>query len=147
VTDEIMWLLVGGPVDAEAVRRWLGDLPLDLGDGSLYDAAGAITGGRPVTGRFFPPGGRSMPARFSVDGHGLTVEFEGLTTDDPWWAGLVTATGRALRADTVALVDDPSALIPRLLWVSATARADFADARAHASAVQSEWDGALLMRR
>jgi hypothetical protein len=143
----VTWMLVAGPVEAEPVRRWLGQLPLDLGDRSLYDAADALVGGRDVRGRFSPPGGAGLPVRFAVDGHGLTMELDGPAADDPWWAALVTDAGRTLKADTVALVDDPSALLPCLLWVSTTALGDFADARARAMRVERQWDSALLLHR
>jgi hypothetical protein len=140
-------MLVTGPVEAEAVREWLARLPLDLGDRSLYDAAEALTGGRPLTGRISPPDGRDLPVRLTVDTGGVAMEMDGPPGRDAWWCGLVTEAGRALRADTVALVDDPSALLPLLLWVSTTALSDFADARRRAAHVESQWDGALLLHR
>ena len=143
----VTWMLVSGPIHPEPIRAWLDGLPLDLGARGLYEVAEAITGGREVAGRLSPAGGESMPVRFSIDGHGLTVELDGPVGNDPWWARLVTEAGRALRADTVALVDDPSALLPRLLWVSTTATGDYADARARATTVENQWDGALLLHR
>jgi hypothetical protein len=140
-------MLVTGPVDAGAVRGWLGGLPLDLGDRSLYDAAEALTGGRSLTGRISPPDGRDLPVRLTVDAGGVAMELDGPAGRDAWWCRLVTEAGRQLRADTVALVDDPSALLPLLLWVSTTALSDFADARQRAAQVESQWDGALLLHR
>lgn len=143
----VTWLLVTGPVEAGAVRDWLGRLPLDLGSRSLNDAADALTRGAAVDGRISAPGGVALPVRFSVDRNGLATEMDGPAGDDAWWSELVTEAGRTLRADTVALVDDPSALLPRLLWVATTALADYNDARARATTVECQWDGALLLYR
>ena len=143
----LSWMLVTGPVEADAIRAWLGLLPLDLGNRSPYDAADALTGGRPVTGGISPPDGRQLAVRLTVDTGGVVMEMDGTAGRDAWWCGLVTEAGRALRADTVALVDDPSALLPVLLWVSTTALSDFADARQRAAHVESQWDGALLLHR
>lgn len=143
----VTWLLVTGPVEADAVRDWLGRLPLELGNRSLYDASDALTRGTPVAGLISAPGGMTLPVRFSVDDNGLAIEMDGPAGDDPWWSELVTEAGRTLRADTVALVDDPGELLPRLLWVSTTAQAGYEDARAVATTVECQWDGALLLYR
>jgi hypothetical protein len=143
----VTWLLVTGPVEADAVRDWLGRLPLELGNRSLYDASDALTRGTSVAGQISAPGGLSLPVRFSVDDNGLAIEMDGAAGDDPWWSELVTEAGRTLRADTVALVDDPAELLPRLLWVSTTAQAGYEDARAVATTVECQWDGALLLYR
>ncbi|GIE98908.1 hypothetical protein [Paractinoplanes rishiriensis] len=142
----ITWLLISGAVDAGPVEDWLRRLPLGIEGRSHHEAAVALAAGRPVAGRISPPDGKDVPVRFRVDEHGLTVEMDGPAGDDPWWTRLVTEAGRSLSADTVALVDDISALLPRLLWVSPTATGDFTDARRQAVRVES-LDGALLLHR
>jgi hypothetical protein len=143
----VTWLLVSGPVEGDAVRDWLGRLPLELGSRSVYDASDALTRGTAVAGQIAAPGGEPLPVRFSVDDNGLVIEMDGPAGADPWWSELVTEAGRTLRADTVALVDDPAALLPRLLWVSTGAQAGYQDARAMATTVEYQWDGALLLYR
>jgi hypothetical protein len=144
--EVITWLLVSGAVQAGPVGAWLQRLPLDLDAGTPAEAAAALAAGQAVTGRISPPDGKDVPVRFRVDEHGLTVELDAPAGDDPWWTRLVTDAGRSLSADTVALVDDISALLPRLLWVSPTATGDFTDARRQAVRVES-LDGALLLHR
>ena len=145
--DLVTWVFVAGPVQPGPIRSWLDLLPLDLADRSLYDAADALTAGRAVRGTISPPGQEAVPLTIDVDRDGLVIEMNGPPGEDSWWSRLVTDAGRVLLADTVALIDDPTAILPRLLWVSTAATGNFADARARATTVESQWDGALLLYR
>ena len=143
----VTWVFVAGPVSAGPIRSWLDLLPLDLPAQSVHDAADTLTGGRPVRGVISPPGQPALPLTIGVDRDGLVLELDGPPGDDTWWARLVTDAGRVLLADTVALIDDPAAILPRLFWISTSASGNFADARARATTVESQWDGAILLYR